>query len=101
MATQTIKKESIGKALDDLAKDNKVESACTCKEIGKVHITPKQIKEMKDKIDRVEQLTKAITKTFEKEKWKQNEYWEEDNGVLCASFIDINLDQVSVFIDRD
>lgn len=101
MATQTIKKESIGKKLDDLAKDNKVESACECKELGQIHITPKQIKEMKDKIERVEQLTKAISKAFEKDKMKQNEYWEEDNGVLCASFIDINLDQISAFIDRE
>lgn len=40
-----------------------------------------------------------ITEIFEKEGWKMNEYWECEDNVMCTSFIDINLDQLSVFID--
>ena len=82
------------------------EEICKCghkcdKSIGKVHISQKQIKEIQECISRVEELSKAITKKLEKEKWVQNEYWEEDDGVICASFINIDLDQLSVFFDRD
>jgi len=42
-----------------------------------------------------------ITDTFEKEGWKMNEYWECEDDVMCTSFIDINLDQLSVFIDAE
>ena len=41
----------------------------------------------------------SITESFEKEDWVRNEYWENDNGVMCASFINIDLDQLSVSID--
>ena len=44
-------------------------------------------------------ITERITKLFEKEGWKQNEYWELEDGVLCASFIDYELEQISVFVD--
>ena len=44
-------------------------------------------------------LTSIITKAFEKEGWKMNEYWERDEDVICASFIDYELEQISVFID--
>jgi hypothetical protein len=91
MATQKVKKE---------------EEHCNCghncdKSVRKVHISQKQIKEMQECISRVEELSKAITKKLKKEKWVQNEYWEEDEGVMCASFINIDLDQLSVFFDRD
>jgi len=71
------------------------------KEIGKVHVSQKDIKKIQERIKRVETLTKTISKTFEREGWVQNEYWEEDNNVVCASFINIELDQLSVFIDND
>ena len=91
MATQKVKKE-----------EEHCNCGCNCdKSVRKVHISQKQIKEMQECISRVEELSKAITKKLKKEKWVQNEYWEEDDGVICASFINIDLDQLSVFFDRD
>jgi len=74
---------------------------CNC---DKVHITQKQIKEMQERVERIEELMKKVTKTLEKEGWVQNEYWELDgneDNVICASFINIDLDQLSVFFNRD
>jgi len=50
------------------------------------------------------EIAKAVTKKFNKEKWVQNEYWEPDgngDGVMCASFINCELDQLSVFIQME
>jgi len=75
-----------------------IKKKCDC---DKVHIYHKEVKKMQERIERVEELMKRVTKTFEKEEWVQNEYWEVDDGVICASFINIDLDQLSVFFDRD
>jgi methionine aminopeptidase len=69
------------------------------KKDGTIHITKKEMEKIVDKQAKLESITQKITKTFEKEEWVQNEYWENDNGVLCASFINIDLDQISVFVD--
>jgi len=64
-----------------------------------IHITKKEMEKIVDKQAQLELITKSITKAFEREEWVQNEYWENDDGVLCASFINIDLDQISVFVD--
>lgn len=54
-----------------------------------------------DKMDEVECLSDYVTKAFEKEGYKQNNYWEydEEGDVMFATFIDSNLDVVVVFFD--
>jgi hypothetical protein len=83
------------------------EKECKCEDeecIGKIHISKREIKKMQEKLKRVEELKKNITKAFKKDKFVQNEYWEEDgngDGVLCASFLNIELDQISAFFEEE
>jgi len=46
-------------------------------------------------------LCDKIEQALEKEGWKMNEYWEYCEGSMCSSFINIDLEQLSVFIDAD
>lgn len=70
----------------------------------KVRVKGKKAKEIINEIEKdiqIGELTEAITKQFEDGEWLQNEYWEYDDGVMCASFINMSLDQMSVFVDCD
>ena len=71
------------------------------KKDGTIHISKKEMQKLVDKTQEKEDTLSKITKIFEKDKWVQNEYWENIDGVMCASFINIELDQLSVFIDAD
>lgn len=59
--------------------------------------------ELQNELD-VIAVTEAVTKVFEDGEWVQNEYWEpdgNDDNVMCASFINSSLDQMSVFVNED
>jgi len=67
----------------------------------KKRISKKKIDKAIIKVLSLDEKLDAITIAFEKENWVQNEYWEEDEGIMCASFINIELDQLSVFISKE
>jgi hypothetical protein len=73
----------------------------------KIRVKGKKAKAVLDELQNeldVMVITEAVTKQFEDGEWVQNEYWEEDgNGdsVMCASFINSSLDQMSVFVSED
>ena len=70
-----------------------------------IELTDEDIKEIEEEIvnnidisELNESVQKSITESFEKEGYKQNNYWEyePDGDVFWASFIDYNLDGVVV-----
>jgi len=51
--------------------------------------------------DDIELPRHTVSEILEKEGWKQNNYWEPDEGVYFGTFINFNLDAIIVIVPEE
>ena len=91
----------IGKLIDDLMerKERLSQEDDEEDEESLEDVMDKELNEMED----VHTLSDEITKAFEEEGYKQNNYWEYDweDDVMWGSFVDYELNVISVAFPED